>query len=117
VQARDGLPSREAVQGRPAGPPAPNGRHAAARDDEPGSGWSGSSWHNALWSRDRTQDRLRRSEPDRARADAEEDDRASTGPEQTIPIAADTSQVVSRLAQLLRDNPSLATSWGREAQE
>jgi hypothetical protein len=109
------------VQGRLAGPPAPNGRHAAARDDEPGSGWSGSSWHNALWSRDRTQDRtqdrLRRPEPDRAQADAEEDDRSPTGPEQTIPIAEDTSQVVSRLAQLLRDNPSLATSWGREAQE
>ena len=33
------------------------------------------------------------------------------------PLSADTSQVVARLAQLLREDPSLASSWGREAQE
>lgn len=35
----------------------------------------------------------------------------------TIPLPEDTSQVVTRLAQLLRDNPALASSWGREAPE
>jgi hypothetical protein len=52
------------------------------------------------------------------------DDRAADPPDQerpsgsaggTIALPADTSQVVSRLAQLLRDDPSLAAGWGREA--
>ena len=34
-----------------------------------------------------------------------------------IPLPEDTSQVVSRLAQLLRENPTLAANWSREAQE
>ena len=35
----------------------------------------------------------------------------------TIPLPEDTSQVVTRLAQMLRDNPALASSWSREAPE
>jgi hypothetical protein len=109
---RDSLPSRDAVQTRP-GVPA-NGRHAAAHDDEPSTGWSGSSWHNALWSPG-SRDRFRPEEQDGPRAPERESTPGVPGP--TIPIPEDTSQVVSRLAQLLRENPTLAASWSREAQE
>ncbi|HYT09075.1 MAG TPA: hypothetical protein VEL73_00275, partial [Mycobacteriales bacterium] len=34
-----------------------------------------------------------------------------------VTLPADTSEVVARLAQLLREDPTLASSWGREAQE
>jgi hypothetical protein len=132
---RDRLPARDAVQaGRePAGSVPVNGRHAAdrpvpghdrptargepwddrpaeEREERPGVGWSGSSWHDALWSPG-SRDRFRPAEPDRPQA---MEDRG-TGP--TIPLPEDTSQVVSRLAQLLRDNPTLAASWSREAPE
>jgi hypothetical protein len=101
---RDSLPSRDAVR---AAAPA-NGRHAAARDDE-ATGRSGSSWHDALWSPE-SRGRFRPAEPERGEAGP-----AAPGP--TIPLPEDTSQVVSRLAQLLRDNPTLASTWSREAQE
>jgi hypothetical protein len=109
--------------------PAPIGRHAAPHDDEPGVGWSGSSWHNALWSNERSNERSRTPEPQR---DPEPDrlrlvpgERPVPGepgagpppPGPTIPLPEDTSQVVSRLAQLLRENPTLASSWSREAPE
>lgn len=65
-----------------------------------GAGSRGSSWQDSLWS---ASERLRlvSDEP--------------SPPGGTIPLAEDTSQVVSRLAQLLRDNPMLASSWSREA--
>jgi hypothetical protein len=37
--------------------------------------------------------------------------------EPRTPAATGTSQIVSRLAQLLRDDPSLAAGWGREASD
>jgi hypothetical protein len=101
---RDSLPSRDAVR---AAAPA-NGRHAAARDDGP-AGRSGSSWHDALWSPE-SRGRFRPAEPERDEVAPD-----ASGP--TIPLPEDTSQVVSRLAQLLRDNPTLASTWSREAQE
>jgi hypothetical protein len=112
--------------GREAAARAVNGRHAARHDDRPG--FSGNSWHNSLWSKDRAPGGPPdRPEPDRppAPAVAEPDRppapavaepvRAEDRP--TIPVAEDTSQVVSRLAQLLRENPTLASSWSREAPE
>jgi hypothetical protein len=111
--SRDGLPSREDVQsGRePDRRTAADGRHAATtRTRSGGAGWSGSSWHDALWSPE-SRDRFRQAEQDRQQAHEER------GPAGAIPLPADTSQVVSRLAQLLRENPTLAASWSREAQE
>jgi hypothetical protein len=102
---RDSLPSRDAVR---AGAAPGNGRHAAARDDEPG-GRSASSWHDALWSPE-SRGRFRSAEP-------EQDESGPPAPGATIPLPEDTSQVVSRLAQLLRDNPTLTSNWSREAQE
>jgi hypothetical protein len=145
--------------------PAPIGRHAAPHDDEPAAGWSGSSWHNALWSseRSRSPESPRDPEPDRLRLVPGEGfpaeripgervpgervpgerlpgerlpgegfpgeglvpgerlvpERGASPPPPgpTIPLPEDTSQVVSRLAQLLRENPTLASSWSREAPE
>jgi hypothetical protein len=37
-----------------------------------------------------------------------------TGANGLVTLPADTSQVVARLAQLLRDDPSLASGWGRD---
>lgn len=139
-----------------------DGRHAAA--DEAGragradAGWSGSSWHNSLWSAG-AQSRFRSPEsgllpaPGHRRPGPTATDRPRVagagqrgegqrgevqrgeGPEGqrrdgvrgpgdppappggTIPLPEDTSQVVTRLAQLLRDNPALASSWSREAPE
>jgi hypothetical protein len=102
---RDRMPAPEAREAAPA-----NGRHAADRgyqdgaDERPGAGWSGSSWHNSLWSRDRFRN-------------GDQDGPATDEERPSIALPEDTSQVVSRLAQLLRENPSLAASWGREAQE
>ena len=113
MPGRDGGPAREDVQpGRgPARSAAANGRHAAAREQQARSGWSGSSWHDALWSPE-SRDRFRQAEQDRLQ------DREEHGPAPgAIPLPEDTSQVVSRLAQLLRENPTLAASWSREAQE
>jgi hypothetical protein len=117
MPARDGGPAREDVQpGRgPARSAAANGRHAAAREQQASTGWSGSSWHDALWSPE-SRDRFRQAEQDR------QQDRQPAGQEHgpaagAIPLPEDTSQVVSRLAQLLRENPTLAASWSREAQE
>jgi hypothetical protein len=117
MPARDGGPAREDVQlGRgPARSAAANGRHAAAREQQARTGWSGSSWHDALWSPE-SRDRFRQAEQDR------QQDRQQAGQEHgpaagAIPLPEDTSQVVSRLAQLLRENPTLAASWSREAQE
>jgi hypothetical protein len=113
MPARDGGPAREDVQpGRgPARSAAANGRHAAAREQQARTGWSGSSWHDALWSPE-SRDRFRQAEQDRLQ------DREEHGPAPgAIPLPEDTSQVVSRLAQLLRENPTLAASWSREAQE
>jgi hypothetical protein len=47
------------------------------------------------------------------------DEEAATapGPAGRVPLPAETSDVVARLAQLLREDPTLATTWGREAQE
>jgi hypothetical protein len=98
---RDTLPSRSAL----AAGAGHNGRHAAAAtDDGPGTGRSGSSWHDALWSREGR---------DRFKGEHRSADDAAP----TIPIPDDTSQVVSRLAQLLRENPTLAANWSREAPE
>jgi len=36
------------------------------------------------------------------------------GPSGLVTLPADTSQVVARLAQLLRDDPSLASGWVRD---
>ena len=105
----DGLPSREEVQAVRGPARTADGRHAAAREQQPGAGWSGSSWHDALWSPE-SRDRFRQAEQDRRRA------REEPGPA-AIPLPEDTSQVVSRLAQLLRENPTLAANWSREAQE
>jgi hypothetical protein len=92
----------------PARSAAANGRHAAARESQ---GRTGSSWHDALWSPE-SRDRFRQAEQDR------QPDREEQGPTAgAIPLPEDTSQVVSRLAQLLRDNPTLAANWSREAQE
>jgi hypothetical protein len=113
MPARDAAPAREDAQpGRgPARSAAANGRHAAAREQQARPGWSGSSWHDALWSPE-SRDRFRQAEQDR------QQDREEHGaPAGTIPLPEDTSQVVSRLAQLLRENPTLAASWSREAQE
>jgi hypothetical protein len=108
---RDGPPSRDATQARTA---SANGRHAAApREERPAAVWSGSSWHDALWSPG-SRSRFRPGEQDPRRA-AEE--RAPATPGSTIPLPEDTSQVVSRLAQLLRENPTLTASWSREAPE
>ncbi|HEY6746388.1 MAG TPA: hypothetical protein VI357_11800 [Mycobacteriales bacterium] len=52
-----------------------------------------------------------RGEQDRATPEGVADERP------TIPVAGDTSQVVTRLAQLLRENPTLASSWSREEPE
>ena len=49
--------------------------------------------------------------------DRQQDREEHGGAAGTIPLAEDTSQVVSRLAQLLRDNPTLAANWSREGQE
>jgi hypothetical protein len=74
-----------------------DGRHAAR------------SWHDSLWSAG-AQARFRAAEEARA-------EELPAPPGGTIPLPQDTSQVVSRLAQLLRDNPTLASSWSREAPE
>jgi hypothetical protein len=125
LAARDGLPSREEGLSRegesrergredlqpgrgPARSAAANGRHAAARE-QPAR--TGPSWHDALWSPE-SRDRFRQAEQDRQRTREERGPAAGA-----IPLPEDTSQVVSRLAQLLRDNPTLAASWSREAQE
>lgn len=110
------------------------GRHAARAESTPtGSGWSGSSWHDSLWSAG-AQARFRGPDParpehrrpdadtdadtDRLRLVADEEPAAPPPPPGgTIPLPPDTSQVVSRLAQLLRENPTLASSWSREAPE
>ena len=85
-------------------------RDGQPRDGQSGAGWSGSSWHNALWSPE-SRGRFRPAEPDHPQ------DRADRGSGPTIPLPEDTSQVVSRLAQLLRENPTLAANWSREAPE
>lgn len=106
----------------------PGGRHAAPAADDPGHGEPASgpeagadpagspparaSWHDSLWSAGRAG----------AAADAVPDHRAEHGALRLVPdlepaAGTGTSQVVSRLAQLLREDPSLASSWGREAPE
>jgi hypothetical protein len=115
---------------KPAPEPQPRrqgGRHAAPAADDaeetqpqptpPGTAGH-SSWHYSLWS------------AERADADGTADRRAEHGGLRLVPdlepaaeaptsgavaLEASTSQVVSRLAQLLREDPSLASSWGREA--
>jgi hypothetical protein len=96
------------------------GRHAAPadHDDEARDGGRARrSWHYSLWSADR--------------AAAPPDPRPEHSglrlvrdlpevPDVPDPEPADqagTSQVVSRLAQLLREDPGLVSSWGREAPE
>jgi hypothetical protein len=105
----DGTPADDLQPGRaPARSAAANGRHAAAREQSPRAG---SSWHDALWSPE-SRDRFRQADEDRQR------NREEPGPAAgSIPLGEDTSQVVSRLAQLLRENPTLAASWSREAEE
>jgi hypothetical protein len=112
-ESRDGMPAREDLQpGRgPARSAAADGRHAAAREQQSSAGRSGSSWHDALWSPE-SRDRFRQAEVDRQQTGEEHGPAAGA-----IPLPEDTSQVVSRLAQLLRDNPTLAANWSREAQE
>jgi hypothetical protein len=100
----------------PARSAAANGRHAAARESQ---GRTGSSWHDALWSPE-SRDRFRQAGQDRQQdrqQDRHQDREEHGGAAGAIPLAEDTSQVVSRLAQLLRDNPTLAANWSREAQE
>lgn len=104
----------------PARSAAANGRHAAARESQ---GRTGSSWHDALWSPE-SRDRFRQAEQERQQdrpqdrqQDRQQDREEHGGAAGTIPLAEDTSQVVSRLAQLLRDNPTIAANWSREAQE
>jgi hypothetical protein len=112
---RDSLPSRSALVAG-AGTPAPNGRHAAGGDEDIGR--APASWHDALWSR-AGRDRFHPAQqtgPGRPEAGPDPDDR-DQGTNPTIPIPEDTSQVVSRLAQMLRDNPTLAANWSREAPE
>ena len=111
LPAREGTPSRE--PDRDAAPETVvNGRHAVAPEQRTGAGRSGSSWHDALWSPE-SRDRFRQAEQER-RAHEEGPPPA---PASSIPLPEDTSQVVSRLAQLLRENPTLAANWSREAQE
>jgi hypothetical protein len=82
-------------------PVAADGRHAAPP--------VGRSWHDSLWSAG-AQARFRDA------AAGEPPPPPPPGPPGgTIPLPQDTSQVVSRLAQLLRENPTLASSWSREA--
>jgi hypothetical protein len=111
---RDLMPSREHV----------NGRHAAPHDDEPGSGWSGSSWHNTLWSRERGPAGAGAPEPGPVRAGSPGGPARPGNPgavrlvaDGRPPLPEETSQTVTRLAQLLRENPTLASSWSRESAE
>jgi hypothetical protein len=112
--------------------PTEPGRHAVRPERTPtGSGWSGSSWHDSLWSAgaqarfrgpDAARPEHRRpdqdADTDRLRLVADEEAAAPPPPPGgTVPLPEDTSQVVSRLAQLLRDNPTLASNWSREAPE
>ena len=128
---------------QPGGARRADGRHAAPRAEErsgeragPGAGWSGTSWHYALWSSG-AQSRFRspeggppmplghrRPDPaldaDRLRLVPEEEPagaEAPASPGATVPLPENTSQVVSRLAELLRENPSLPSDWSREAPE
>jgi hypothetical protein len=111
---RDIEPVRDDLQPvrGPARSAAANGRHAAARE-QPGR--AGPSWHDALWSQE-SRDRFRQADQGRQSEQDRQQSREDQGPA-TISLPDDTSQVVSRLAQLLRDNPTLAASWSREAQE
>jgi hypothetical protein len=106
---------------------AGHGGHQDAQDAQPrpippgstaGSGRS--SWHDALWSADRaapagTPDRRADHGGLRLVPDLEPAAEAETPAPGAVALEASTSQVVSRLAQLLREDPSLASSWGREA--
>jgi hypothetical protein len=58
----------------------------------------------------------RHASPDHGDED-EPDDEAGPGPAGRVELPRETSEVVARLAQLLRDDPTLAAAWGREAQE
>jgi len=113
LPAREGTPSREPVEpDRDAAPTTVvNGRHAVPHEQRAGAGRSGSSWHDALWSPE-SRDRFRQAEQER-----QAHEEGPPAPASSIPLPEDTSQVVSRLAQLLRENPTLAANWSREAQE
>jgi hypothetical protein len=125
-------PTREPEPAPAPEPRRQGGRHAAPAaedaDDPESQDWgtpagpaARSSWHYALWSADRV---ATASAPDRRTehgglrlvpdlepaADAE-------APVGVVAVSAGSSQIVSRLAQLLREDPSLATSWGREASD
>ena len=50
-------------------------------------------------------------------ASPEDADEAPAGPSGRVPLPSETSEAVARLAQILRANPSLAATWGRESQE
>ena len=81
---------------------------------------SSSLGDDALWSADRaapagTPDRLAEHGGLRLVPDLEPAASAEPPTSGAVALEADTSQVVSRLAQLLREDPSLASSWGREA--
>jgi len=127
-----------ATRPEPAPARRPGGRHAAppsaADDDRPGGGTDDepaarpdrtgpadrarptrSSWHYALWSADRTADHSARPTAVPGAADPAPADPAPADPPPADPPPWPSSQVVSRLAQLLREDPSLASSWGREA--
>ena len=88
---------------------------ACLRDAREQPGRAGPSWHDALWSQE-SRDRFRQADQGRESEQDRQQSREDQGPA-TISLPDDTSQVVSRLAQLLRDNPTLAASWSREAQE
>jgi hypothetical protein len=111
---RDSLPSRAALAG---GRVPNNGRHAAA-GAEPEPAPARASWHDALWSA-AGRDRFRppADQPGAAEPVEPVEPDGDEGTSPTIPIPEDTSQVVSRLAQMLRDNPTLAANWSREAPE
>lgn len=47
----------------------------------------------------------------------EPEEAGASAPAGRVPLPAETSEAVARLAQILRENPSLAATWGRESQE